>query len=87
MSTRTHHHSCAKTEALRKWTKGESLKLNTRDVECTCSAEFRPGIEERLEHAEHDRRTLEKLENAFEAVGGDLVDEVMAMKEAGAEVS
>ncbi len=33
----------------------------------------------RLE-SEHDRETLEPLENAFEATGGDLIDEVLGLR-------
>lgn len=37
-------------------------------------------VERLREHAEHDRETLTPLENAFEAVGGDLVDEVLGLR-------
>ena len=40
----------------------------------------------KVEHTEHDRETLVQLENAFEAVGGDLVDEVLSLQGLRSEV-
>lgn len=79
MSTRAHTSECLKTKALRIQ---EDTGISACVHECTCGAVYEPGVEERLEHARHDRETLERLENAFEAVGGDLVDEVLALREA-----
>ncbi len=37
-------------------------------------------VERLRAHAEHDRETLTPIENAFEAVGGDLVDEALWLR-------
>ena len=92
MSTRTHAPECAKTVKLRWYEENrtkfdsETDKFGLTQRPCTCGAEYQPSIEERLRHAEHDRETLEKLENMFEAVGADLVEAVESMRDAQREM-
>lgn len=64
-----------------EWRMAEELRKHIGEDIWTVQPKEQPSVEERLEHAEHDRDTLEKLENAFEAVGGDLLDEVLGLRE------
>ncbi|MCG8590663.1 MAG: hypothetical protein MJE66_15335 [Proteobacteria bacterium] len=61
------------------------LTLTVRlEAEREKNARLRAEVETLGSKLAHDRETLEQLENAFEAVGADLVESVLGLRNAAA---